>query len=120
MTEIFRALILSFILISNLAASQNLLGGNANQNSNYDLKNRIEKLESTVMELQRQISELKEEHSIREEATSAWLCVSEGFSGKYPGSGKTKALARQRALDKCKSTDTAGFGTHCKEPKCEH
>ena len=85
--------------------------------SHSDLQFRVWELERAVWQLQQKVFQLESKPS-NGGGGDSWLCTVEAMGTSYTGTGGSKAVAKQKAIDACKSA-RGGDGFFCKEAKCE-
>ncbi len=91
--------------------------------SNSDLRRRVWRLENAVEQLQRRIYDLESEKDKPEkpkpvEDPDKWFCKISAMGREFVGTGLTKAKAKLKTIENCKS-ETNGDSYFCKDPKCE-
>lgn len=89
--------------------------------STSELQRRVWELERAVNQLQVRMAVLETKQAQLASvpaASDSWICKVTAMGTDYIGTGATKAIATQTAVDKCKM-GRGGDGFFCKDPKCD-
>lgn len=109
--------ILVFFCASSAHAEQVFrieIGSDYKSYSQSDMQRRIWELERAVFQLQQRVFQLEAGSNPAE----SWLCKVTAMGETYTGTGGSKAVAKQKALDSCKNARN-GDTFFCKESGCE-
>lgn len=90
------------------------IGKDYEKYSNAELQRRVWQLERAVFQLQQKVFELQANGAPAQES---WVCTVEAMGTPYTATAPTKAAAKSKAIENCKSARQSGF--HCRDPKCE-
>jgi hypothetical protein len=89
--------------------------------SHGELQRRVWDLEMAVFQLQRRVFELEagQTSSNPDPNQANWICtIKAPFGQLYTATGTTKAIAKDRVIEKCKAENS--FDSHCAKVECEH
>ena len=92
--------------------------GKERSQDNAELSRRVFYLERAVWQLQQRVFSLEASKSATAAGPDSWLCTIEAMNDTFTGTGGSKAVATERAVNSCKSKRGDGF--FCKNPKCEN
>lgn len=113
-------LITVMTVISFSALSKDIIkieiGSSDKSYSKKELQRRVWNLERAVWQLQQRVFHL--ESSGSQAPTQDWICTVEERNNTHTGLGRSKAVAKHKAIEACKNKNN-GSGFFCEKPKCE-
>ncbi len=96
------------------------VGSDYQKHSQAELQRRVWQLERAAWQLQQRVFELElAKNNPKQPAPDTWVCTIVAMGDNYAGTGASKAIATQNAIDKCTKARN-GESFFCKNPHCEH
>ena len=118
---LFQILVASFLVFGSMAKAEEVfrieVGRDYNNYSQRDLQRRVWELERAVAQLQARVFQLEYSRVAAPppKPVDTWICKVTAMGVTYSGTGATKAVAEQAAIEDCKSKAEDFF---CKDAKC--
>ncbi len=91
------------------------VGSSQDKYSNQELQKRVQDLERAVIQLQKRVFDL-EDNKPKPQSADTWICHAKAMGETFTGTGGSKAVASNNAIEACAKVKDRFF---CKIEKCE-